>query len=147
MKWKKVLNLLFLVLLSVFFFGCFGTKKTKTITVTETKIKIDTIIKIQNDTIIKYQTVTIHDTAILENNTSIARSYFSQSKQRIVLELKGKSFDVPVSIYKSVKQVAKEKETVREPLIKDKYIWWFFIIVIAYLIWKDRKSLFEKRIP
>jgi hypothetical protein len=107
-----ILNLSFVVLFSVFFFGCSAMKKTKTVTVTETLIKIDTVIKIKTDTILKVQYVTLHDTAIIENKTSIAKSYFSTSKQRIVLELKGKSFDVPITVFKKVIEVEKKNESI-----------------------------------
>ena len=142
-KWN--INLLSVALLSAFLFGCFGQRKIQTRTITTTVIRIDTIIKIQNDTILKMQTVTLRDTAILENQTSIARSYFSTQKQKIVLELKGKSFDVPITVYKSVVKDAQVKESL--PTTKkwfDKYLIAFFILIIVYLIWKDRKTLFAK---
>jgi len=145
MKWKIFC---YLPLLFIFFScglpSCCSTKKIQTRTITETKIKIDTIIKIKNDTILKIQTVTLHDTAILENKTMVARSYFSTQKQRIVLELKGKNFDVPVTIYKYVKQVEEKKEKIKEPLIKIQFIVWLLILVLVYFIWKDRKNLFAK---
>jgi len=142
MKWN--LKLLLVVLLPVFFFGCFGMKKIKTVTVTETVIRIDTIIKIQTDTILKIQTVTLHDTAILENNTAIARSYFSTSKQRIVLELKGKTFDVPITVYKSVKQVEVQKEKVKEQNKIGKYFIAFILGCIVFMLIRDRKEIFKK---
>ena len=89
--------------------------------------------------------VTLHDTAILENKTSIARSYFSTQKQRIVLELKGKSYDLPVTVYKYVKQEQQVKEKIpTKGKWYDRYIIWFFVIVIGWLVWKDRKTLFAK---
>lgn len=143
---RKILwSLSLVVLLFAFFYGCSGMKKIQTRTITETVIRLDTIIKIQNDTILKIQYITLHDTAILENNTSIARAYFSTAKQRIVLELKGKSFDVPVTVYKSVKKDTQVNENI--PTTKkwfDKYLIAFFILIIVYLIWKDRKTLFQK---
>jgi hypothetical protein len=145
MKWIKTLNLFLVVCLLLLSYGCFGSRKIQTRTITETVIRIDTIIKIQNDTILKTQVVTIHDTAILESQTSVARSYFSTQKQKIVLELKGKPFDVPVTIYKSVKQEQQVKEKI--PIVKkwyDKYIIGFFVGVILLLVWRDRKTLFAK---
>jgi hypothetical protein len=139
MKWYSKLSLA--VFVCFLFYGCASWKKVTTRTVTTTVIRIDTIIKIQTDTILKIQSVTLHDTAIVENNSAIARSYFSVSKQRIVLELKGKTFDVPVSVYKKVEQVESKKE--KEVIPKKNKFFWYMLGVITILIIYNRKELFK----
>ena len=146
MKWIRILNLSLVLVLCVLFYGCFGSRRIQTRTITETLIRIDTVIKIQNDTILKTQTVTLHDTAILENTTTVARSYFSTQKQRIVLELKGKPYDVPITVYKSVKQIEQKKEKIpSDSKWYDKYLIGFFVGIIVLLAIRDRKTLFGKR--
>lgn len=146
MKWN-LLKYASLFLLTLLLFGLFSCarKMIQTKTITETVIRIDTVIKIKNDTVLKKQYITIHDTAILENNTSIARSYFSTAKQKIVLELKGKNYSVPVTVYKAVKKVEDKKEVIptKKMSFIDKFLYGFFIVIIIYLIWKDRKELFK----
>jgi hypothetical protein len=80
------------------------------------------------------------DTVILENSTAKARSYYSLEKKRIVLELTGKRFDVPVSIYKSTKITSdiKEKVPVHTKVPYRRLAVWFagallLLFIYAYL--------------
>jgi hypothetical protein len=105
---KKIL----IVILSITLFSCCTFKKVQTKIITDTIIKIDTIIKVQRDTITLIKSVRIVDTAYLENTTSIARSYYSTKQQKVVLELKGKAFDVPITVYKHTTVTNETKEKV-----------------------------------
>lgn len=86
-------------------------KKTKIIT--ETKIEVDTIIKVRVDTVTIIDSLPLQrflagkDTLKLENKVAAAKTYFNLSKQKIVLELQGKGFDLPVKI-QATKTVTKE---------------------------------------
>lgn len=119
MKWKyySLCLLLFCVFVLSGIYGCFGTRKTRTKIITETVIRIDTVIKLQLDTVTLIRSVTLFDTVTLQNTTARARSYYSVEKRKIVLELTGKKFEVPVSIYKSTKVQSdiKEKTPVKMP--------------------------------
>lgn len=146
MKWKMSYLYISLLLASFLLFGFFscGTmRKTKTIIVTETLIKIDTVIKFVPDTITKIQYVRITDTAIIETPQAIARSYYSTTKQRIVLELNNKKFDVPVTIYKKVIATENKKEVVRS---NNKWTFLIFGVLggfIIFMLIKDRKEIFK----
>ena len=132
---KFIIRILpFLFLLSVLVLGCFGSKKVQIRTVTETVIKIDTIIQIQTDTVTLIKSVRFTDTAYLENPTALAKSYYSTQKQRIVLELKGKTFDVPVTIYKKVQQITDNKtnEPVKKRMRFELYIFVAMVLLFGY---------------
>lgn len=141
MRWYSKLFLAAFV--CCLFFGCASWKKTRTQTqtVTTTVIRIDTIIKIKTDTILKVQEVMLHDTAIVENEHAVARTYYSTTKQRIVLELKGKNFNVPVTIYKKVEQVKNEKS--KEVVVKKKNFFWYILAGLIIVIIYNRKKLFK----
>jgi hypothetical protein len=98
------------------------------------------------DTIPVIRYVRITDTAYIENNTAIAKSYFSTTRQRIVLELSGKKFDVPVTIFKKVTQERDEKksEPVKRYTAFDRYFIYFLLSVILFFLIKDRKNIFRK---
>jgi hypothetical protein len=96
--------------LALLLFGlssCGIMKKTKTITITETVIKIDTIIKIKVDTVPIVKTAYIIDTVRFENNYVRAKSYINLQTQKITLELTGKNFGVPIKINSSVTEKVK----------------------------------------
>ena len=98
---------------------------TETITVT----KIDTVVKIVRDTVLKTVSVTIHDTAKIENELSFARSYYDIKTQKIKLELKNKPFNVPVQLQKT--QFVKQKEIIKQPDITTAA--WFYMLVVFLL--------------
>lgn len=95
--------------------GCGSLKKSKTITKTETIIKVDTIVKVRIDTVIKFAEAPLADTVYIENKVAEAKSYIDPIKKKIVLELKGKTFNVPIVIDKKVietkKEIVKERKT------------------------------------
>lgn len=143
-KVKRVWQLLLLLLLSVFFFSCGVLKKIRNRTETIVITKIDTIIKVKIDTIQKIVKVAIHDTAFLENTTSVARSYYDTVLNKLVLSLKGKVFDLPVTAGKITITKADIKSVDRKP----NYLGWSFGILIAlgflltmYLFYKIFKKL------
>jgi hypothetical protein len=136
--------LLFLALLYCCFSlsGCAGFKKVQTVTITTTKIKIDTVILIKTDTVKLFQSVYLTDTAKLENKTSVAKSYFSTEKKRIVLELSGKPFNVPVTIYKQVEQKQTEKIKEVKPVLTvgskiTIYIFSFMLLLVLFWLFKN----------
>jgi hypothetical protein len=130
MKWK--LLVLFLVFM-LSFSSCCIFKKTRTITKTETLTVIDTVIQIKRDTITLVKEVHLTDTAFIENSISQARSYWSPIKQKIVLELTGKSFEVPVKMIK--KETIKTDTREKIPKFNFKVFTWIcLIIIIGYLI-------------
>lgn len=115
-------KLFVLLILSLFLFSCSSMKKSRTITKTETIIKIDTIVKIRIDTVIKYAEAPLADTVYIENKVAEAKSYIDPVKKKIVLELKGKTFDVPIVIDKKI------IETKKEIVKKRKSSYWLSII-------------------
>jgi hypothetical protein len=134
---KKCLNLFYLfgfyLLLFLALFGissCGLTKRTKTKITTVTQIKIDTVIKIIPDTVTFFQYSTIADTAKIDNKNVSARSYFSVTKQKIVLELKLKPFYYPLQINKTVTEKKQIKE-VKGMTFFDKL---FSLLVLTILI-------------
>jgi len=124
------LLLLFLLLVVS---SCSSLKKVKTVTI-ET-IKIDTIVKIKIDTITITKTSSITDTIKIENTTSVARSYYNPVSNRIVLELTGKVFDVPV-------QMLKETKTKTKTVERKSNVFWIgyfvgvFTLIICIIIYK-----------
>jgi len=142
--WKIFQVRFFLPVLLVFVLsvlcGC-GILKTKEIITTKTTIKADTIIRLHIDVfpVIKEG----YDTVKVENTTSFARSYINGASGKIILELKGKDFNVPVTIQQTT------VETKKDVITKQKfpYIYIFLLIliplclfVIAFII---KKYLFE----
>lgn len=129
------MKVIYIIFISIILFGCASIKKTRTQIITETVIRVDTIIKIKTDTVKLINSVKITDTAFLENTTSIARSYYSTKQQRVVLELKGKIFDVPVTVYKHtlINSNIKQKEVVKE---SSRYFWILLIILFLFALWK-----------
>lgn len=98
---------------------------TETITV----IKVDTIVRVVRDTVLKTVSVTLHDTAFIDNELSSARSYYDIKTQKIKLELKNKPFNVPVQLQKT--QYVKQKEIIKEPDISKAA--WFYMFVVFLL--------------
>jgi hypothetical protein len=101
MKW---IILLLVFSLLVLFSSCCGLKKIKTTTVTETIYQVDTVIKVVRDTVTKVVYGDTVDTLYIENEVASARTYYNVQKQKVVLELKGKVFDVPVTMNKVVRE-------------------------------------------
>jgi len=137
MKCKHITSfaLAALFLLSFALCGCGSMKRTKTITLTKTVIRIDTVIKVHWDTVAIVRSVPITDTVLIENKTSVARSYYNVKTQKITLELTGKMFGVPVSINSIVKERKKEVTTKGQPF----YFWLLtggFIVTILFLLLK-----------
>jgi hypothetical protein len=119
---------LFFISLLLLLFGCCGLKKTKTETIIITKV--DTIIRVVKDTVLKTVSVPFYDTAIIENTTSIARSFYNVKTEKIELQLKGKPFDIPVQLQKIsyVKQIVKEKTGIAG------MFWYLIIFLITFFI-------------
>jgi hypothetical protein len=118
---KTILRVILLsgVLLSLLS-GCGSIKKSRTKTETITITKIDTVLKIRVDTVYKKTTEPLShllsgDTIKTENKVAEARTYFNTNTNKIVLELRGKIFDVPVTISekKVVKSDIQQKELER----------------------------------
>jgi hypothetical protein len=131
--------------LLIFLFGCCSFKKQRTHIITDTVIHIDTVIQVQKDYDTIIQKVRITDTAYIENSTAMARSYYSTKQQRIVLELSGKMFNVPVTVFKHtlVQSDIKEKIPVRTKIPLRWYllcgcIVLFIIAYIKFIKDKDR---------
>ena len=133
-KWK-ILFLLFL--LPVFLSGCCVGKKSKTTTTTLTIYKVDTIVKVKIDTVFKYAEAPLTDTVFIENTVAEARSYYNPTTNKIVLQLRGKVFDVPIKIDAVKKQVVKQK-TVEKKIPFVFYILAVFILFVFFglLCWK-----------
>lgn len=138
-KFTTLLRLFVFLLLSVFFCSC-GIIRKKTITKTVTEIKIDTIIKVHIDTIFVIDSLPLKDflqgdTLKTENKIAEARAFYNVRTQKVEIELKGKVFDLPVTI--DAKQTVIKKEV--EPKKNKWYIFFiagFFICLILILILK-----------
>jgi histone H3/H4 len=113
--------------------------RTETIVIT----KIDTVIKVKIDTVPKIVRVAIHDTASLENTTSVARSYYDTVLNKLVLSLKGKVFDLPVTAGKITITKADIKSVDRKP----NYLGWsfgiFLVILLIYLIYVIKTKILK----
>lgn len=122
---RYIFSFLFFVVLLLSVCSC-GIIRKKTVTKTETIIQVDTIIKVKFDTVRIIKEAFLTDTVLIENKTSIARSYFNPISRKIVLELKGKIFDVPVTIDVHKVETKKEVETKQ----KFPFIYIFLLILI-----------------
>lgn len=123
--------------------SCSVGKKARTITETVTVIKIDTVIKFVPDTVLKLVSVLIQDTAEIETESAIARSYFNIKTQKIELTLKGKIIDVPVIMNQTIKTKEKKFESERRlPFAFYMYMFIFFITVIllSYIFYKFKSK-------
>jgi hypothetical protein len=119
---RKIFCIGFILFLLIFSNGCGLLKninRTKDKTKIVTEFFIDTNIIIHYDTLPIYDTVKIFDTAFVENTTAAARSYFDFGMNKIVLELKGKEFSVPVKLHKkeTKTEIKKETESKVSPMI------------------------------
>ena len=102
---------------------------------------VDTVLHIQFDRVPLVTQVVITDTAILENKTSIAKSYYSPEQKKIILTLAGKLVDVPVKISKTTTTVSDVKEVIpvkRFPLRYWLLIGFILLFVYAYLMQKKK---------
>jgi hypothetical protein len=108
-----------LIIIAILLSSCCVFRKVKTKTVTETIIKVDTVIQVRKDTITLVKTVTLHDTAFLENEVAKAKSYYDSTTHKITLQLTGKPFGVPFTYYKRTiaKEIVKEKIPEQKSLI------------------------------
>lgn len=124
-RWKSILSVCLLLLL--LFSSCCAFKKTRTETITITKV--DTVIKVVRDTVLRTVSVPLYDTAYIETDVAVARSYYNVKTQKIDLQLKGKVFDVPVQLQRTqyIKQVEKEN-------IFDKSFWFIFVFAGAIIL-------------
>lgn len=136
-KWK-ILSLVLLAVLLLLQSSCLSKKrliKTETITVT----KVDTIIKVVRDTVLKTVSVPLYDTAKVETETAIAKSFYNISTQKIELQLKGKIFDVPVQLQKT--QYIKQKEKIKEFSTTKAICYSFVFLLIMSLLFLIIKIL------
>lgn len=128
MKWTyPVLYLLLLSLLSSC--GIFRNF-TKTVTKTEVITKIDTIYKVKIDTVTITKEAYLTDTVVIENTVAVARSYYNPVKNKIVVELRGKVFDLPIKI--NQRTFTDQKIIKKEPSLKSVYI--VLLITIGYIV-------------
>lgn len=123
MKW--IYFLLSLLLLLLFICSCGSMKRTTTQTVTI--IQIDTIVQVVKDTVIKSVSVPLYDTAYIETEIAVARSFYNVKTQKIELSLKGKVFDVPVKLQRT--QYIKTKDVSRETT----WGMWLYLIVVLLI--------------
>lgn len=126
---------LYIIIICVFN-SCCVFRKTKTETRIETVIKIDTIIRVQKDTVTLIKSVTLFDTAYIETDIAKAKSYYNPAKNKIVLELTGKSFNVPITVYKRTVEQKKVKDIIP---VERNYLRYLFIMLIilvgVFLVW------------
>jgi hypothetical protein len=131
-KFYILLRGLFLLLVLLGLFSCSTMKKTKSHIRTETITRIDTVIVYKPDTIPVIKTVLLHDTAVIENKEAVARSYYSVTKNKIVLELKMKSFDIPLRATKTV--TTNQDKKIVERKNPNKIFFIIGLILIAVII-------------
>lgn len=122
---------LLLVLLWPFLFGCCASKKLRTEIKEVTITKIDTVIKIKTDTVTKIKEVFYIDTAKIENDYSIAKSYLDTVHKKLVLTLTGKNFSVPIKIDQIKESNIKKSETEKKILPGTIF---FIVIVISFIL-------------
>ena len=125
----KQLSLLTVLFLLFSLSSCSVFRKTKTRI--ETIIKIDTVLIIKKDTIPIIKEVYLYDTAYIENSLAKAKSYYDTIKKKLVLQLVGKPFELPVKIDKKVIVTKIEKVPVK--VFQWKF-WLLLLIIIAYIV-------------
>lgn len=113
--------------------SCSSAKKFKTNIETITVTKIDTVIKFIPDTFLITKLVPIYDTAFIENESAIAKSYFDTIAHKIVLTLKGKVIDVPVVIDQIITTKENKTSVERKPIFTN-YLLAFIIGALFVLI-------------
>jgi hypothetical protein len=128
MKYYFRLFLLLLLLLSGLVSSCGIMRKTRVITVTETVVKIDTIVRIKQDSIKILKTEKLTDTVFYENKFVRAKSFVNLQTQKITLQLQNKSFNVPIKI----NEVKKENKT--EITKERKNVFWVYMSIFMFLI-------------
>jgi hypothetical protein len=126
MKYYLLWLSLFFLLLSGLLSGCCSMKKTKT--VTETVVKIDTIVKIKQDSIPIIKTEKLTDTVFYENKFIRTKSFVNLQTQKITLQLQNKSFDIPVKMSES------KKQTVTDVTRERKTVFWVYMSIFMFLI-------------
>jgi hypothetical protein len=137
---QRFYQLCVLLLLSCLFFSSCGVlKRTKTVTVTETITKIDTVIHYVHDTATIIKTGFLHDTVTVENKSAIAKEYYDFKTQKINLSLTGKTIDIPVYANIHTKETKKEVVISRKSNIE--FIIFFTCAIIAvYLVIEKLKK-------
>lgn len=113
---KCLQRLLFFLFLGFVFISCGSLKKSKTITETVTITRIDTIIQVVRDTFTVVKTVTITDTAIVENTLSRAVSFINPVTGKLTLQLTGKIFDLPVKAEIIQTRKTESRDNERKPV-------------------------------
>lgn len=129
----NLLRLFVFVFCLVSFSGC-GIKRIVTKTITT--IQIDTIIQVRVDTFLIHDTLGIDsflagDTLKTENTVAEARTYFDKQLNTVVIDLKGKVFDLPVTIQAT--QMTKTRETTM-PKMKW-YAFYIFGFMTCIFLW------------
>lgn len=133
---RRFCYIVFWVILFCSLVGCASRTKTRTITTREKTLYVDTVLHIQFDKVPLTTEVNLNDIAVLENKTSIARSYYSPEKKKIILELTGKTVDVPVKIKESttVTTDVKQKEIINKVPFWFRALFYLLCFIIVYLI-------------
>ena len=130
-------KLLVFLALFVSLHGC-GIVRKKTKTITETIIKIDTILIYKHDTIPIIKKAYLHDTIKIENSSSKVIVYVDTTLHMIVAKLEGKPLSIPIIINSHIRTTTVEKS------VKRKTNWFFYFILGAgslaaiYVIIKEK---------
>lgn len=135
MKWTRWLFLALLFL--PFYYGC-SLKRT----IIRTEYKIDTVIRVIPDTVYRERVATWTDTVYIENEQSEARAFVDFKGTRIVVQMKGKIFDVPVrtSVIETRESVVREPSPRRFGFFRLIGVWLFISLIVAtlYIIVKKK---------
>jgi len=123
-----------LLFFGLLFSSCGVLKRTKTVTITETKTQIDTIIHYVHDTATIIKTGFLHDTVTVENKSAIAKEYYDFKTQKINLILTGKTIDIPIHANVDKKETKKEVVISRKSNIEFIIFFIACAIVAAYLV-------------
>jgi hypothetical protein len=130
--------LLFVLLL---FSGCCTSKRLRTTTRVETITKIDTFLIVKRDTVPVIKTGTVHDTIFLENSTARVVAYYDLLKEKYVVKLTGKPFEVKFKIDQrtitltKIKNIEKENKLII-PIFTGLFMMLLFIVF--YLLYKQK---------
>lgn len=131
---KCLQRLLFFLFLGFVFISCGSLKKSKTITETVTITLIDTVIKVVRDTFTVVKTVTITDTAIVENTLSRAVSFINPVTGKLTLQLTGKIFDLPVKAEIIQTRKTESRDNERKPFFSNYFLAFILGVIFVALI-------------
>jgi hypothetical protein len=131
---KCLQRLLFFLFLGFVFISCGSLKKSKTITETVTITRIDTIIQVVRDTFTVVKTVTITDTAIVENTLSRAVSFINPVTGKLTLQLTGKIFDLPVKAEIIQTRKTESRDNERKPFFSNYFLAFILGVIFVALI-------------